>query len=192
MLRSFGTLLLLATSLSQSVVSARNTSSLTAPNRDLLESQFAWSLDDRPKDCPPCFNCLLPAFHCTQFADCSSSTGKCECPPGFAGDDCLQPLCGSLGAGTHRPAKGDGPCECDEGWEGINCNVCKTDDSCRTMYPEEQQSDVVCYKQGIAVKENFQQCDVTNKKILEMLKRNPQVTFSCNKAHEECTFQCKF
>lgn len=52
-----------------------------------------------------------------------------------------------------------------------------------------QGEDGVCYKQGIAIKENFQQCDVTNKKILEMLKRNPQVTFSCNKEHETCDFQ---
>ena len=37
------------------------------------------------------FNCLLPAHKCTQFASCSISTGKCSCPDGFGGDDCLQP-----------------------------------------------------------------------------------------------------
>ncbi|KAI5821298.1 hypothetical protein BZA77DRAFT_238132 [Pyronema omphalodes] len=187
-MRSFVAALLLATSLVGSTASARNTTvQPTSPNYDLLNKQYAWSLDDRPKDCPPCFNCLLPAFHCTQFAQCSSTNGKCECPPGFAGDDCLQPLCGSLAAGAHRPAKGDGPCECDEGWEGINCNVCKTDDACNALMPDGK--DGVCYKQGLTVKENFQQCDVTNRKILEMLKKEPQVTFSCNKEHEECTFQ---
>jgi hypothetical protein len=30
------------------------------------------------------------------------------------------------------------------------------------MFPEEQRLDAVCYKQGITVKENFQQCDVTS------------------------------
>lgn len=37
------------------------------------------------------FNCLLPAYECGQFADCNTYNGKCECPPGFGGDDCLQP-----------------------------------------------------------------------------------------------------
>lgn len=37
------------------------------------------------------FNCLLPAFKCTQFANCSDYDGRCQCPPGFGGDDCLKP-----------------------------------------------------------------------------------------------------
>lgn len=50
----------------------------------------------------------------------------------------------------------------------------------------------VCYKQGDVVKENYQMCDVTNRKIRDMLKeQKPQVTFSCNAEQEECNFQCK-
>lgn len=43
------------------------------------------------KDCPPCFNCMLPGFECLHFANCSEYNGKCNCPPGFGGDDCKQP-----------------------------------------------------------------------------------------------------
>ncbi len=57
------------------------------------------------------------------------------------------------------------------------------------MMPDGQGG--VCYKQGEAVKENYQICDVTNRKILDLLKeKKPQVTFSCNKEAEDCNFQC--
>ncbi|PSK50464.1 ABC transporter G family member [Elsinoe australis] len=48
----------------------------------------------------------------------------------------------------------------------------------------------VCYREGLVVNENYQMCDVTNKKILDQLKeQKPQVTFSCNAQREECNFQ---
>lgn len=31
----------------------------------------------------------------------------------------------------------------------------------------------------------------TDRKILEMLKKKPQVTFACNKEDAKCTFECK-
>lgn len=37
------------------------------------------------------FNCLLPAFKCQNYATCDEYNGKCKCPPGFGGDDCLSP-----------------------------------------------------------------------------------------------------
>ena len=37
------------------------------------------------------FNCLLPAFKCYQYANCNEFSGKCNCPAGFGGEDCLQP-----------------------------------------------------------------------------------------------------
>ncbi|RFU77832.1 atp-binding cassette, subfamily g white, member 2 [Trichoderma arundinaceum] len=64
-------------------------------NVDALRAQFAL-LDDRPKDCPPCFNCLLPAHTCAQYAGCNEYNGKCDCPDGFGGDDCLEPSCNAL------------------------------------------------------------------------------------------------
>jgi len=48
----------------------------------------------------------------------------------------------------------------------------------------------VCYQNGEVVKENYQMCDVTNVKIVEILDgRKPQVTFTCNAEHETCDFQ---
>ncbi|KAL8919828.1 MAG: hypothetical protein Q9208_006561 [Pyrenodesmia sp. 3 TL-2023] len=79
-------------------------------------------------------------------------------------------------------------CECEEGWGGINCNVCETDSACDSLMPEGK--DGICYKEGIVVKENHQMCDVTNRKILDMLKeRKPQITFACNAKEETCNFQ---
>jgi hypothetical protein len=58
------------------------------------------------------------------------------------------------------------------------------------MMPEGEGG--VCFKQGALVKENFQMCDITNRKILDQLKdKKPQATFSCNAETDECNFQCK-
>ncbi|KIA75735.1 ABC transporter [Aspergillus ustus] len=96
-------------------------------------------------------------------------------------------MCGSL-PDRQRPRRKDKYCSCKEGWEGINCNVCQTDDACSAMIPGGE--DGVCYKQGVTVKENFQMCDVTNRKILDQLKeRKPQVTFACKAEDKSCNFQ---
>ena len=51
----------------------------------------------------------------------------------------------------------------------------------------------ICYKDGQLVKENFQMCDITNRKILDQLKeKKPQATFSCNSETEKCNFQCTY
>lgn len=145
--------------------------------------------DDRPDDCPPCFNCQLDAFQCAQFAHCNKYNGQCVCPPGFNGQDCSVPQCGSLARGSDRPPRNDKYCTCDDGWGGINCNVCKTNNACNAMMPEGEGG--VCYKQGITVNENFQMCDVTNRKILDQLQeRKPQVTFTCKAEDDACNFQC--
>ncbi|KAI9807854.1 MAG: hypothetical protein M1825_005160 [Sarcosagium campestre] len=169
-----------ALSLSWNIEALQNSSSLEI---DLLQSSFALA-DDRPDGCPPCFNCILPAFQCAQFATCDKYNGKCACPPGFGTEDCSEPVCGSLADGKERlPRKGDS-CDCKEGWEGINCNVCKTNQACNALMPEGEGG--VCYRQGLLVNENYQMCNVTNKKILDQLKEEiPQVTFSCNAEKEE-------
>ncbi|KAI4287626.1 MAG: hypothetical protein L6R35_003112 [Caloplaca aegaea] len=153
----------------------------------LAQSPFSIQ-DDRPDNCPPCFNCNLEAFQCAQYGSCNKYNGKCSCPSGFGSDDCSKPLCGSLAQGKDRPMReGDG-CNCAEGWGGINCNVCETDNACDAMMPE--RKDGICYKEGIVVKENHQMCDVTNRKILDQLKeKKPQITFACNAEKEECNFQ---
>nr|ODO01155.1 ATP-dependent permease [Cryptococcus depauperatus CBS 7855] len=149
---------------------------------------------DRPDNCPPCFNCLLPAFSCGNSGECNPYDGQCRCPPGFGGQDCLTPrkFCGGLSDGDERYPRPDGEvCECKDGWGGINCNVCNIDHVCASFSsqmdaPVENSgdgsgSDMVCYKGGLAVERNFQVCDVTNRKIIDTIPDNklPQVTFSC-------------
>ncbi|KAH7884256.1 hypothetical protein F5I97DRAFT_1888019 [Phlebopus sp. FC_14] len=158
------------------------------------------SLQISVNKCPPCFNCLLPAFTCGQYGNCNEYDGQCKCPPGWGGIDCLLPQCDSLADGDHRTLRGDEPCECKEGWGGINCNVCKTDAACvgfplaggiRTEVDDgEGVSNMTCYKGGETVFSNHQMCDITNRKILDMLPdRPPQVTFSCENATSSCSFQ---
>ncbi|KAH0110190.1 hypothetical protein KCU66_g12705, partial [Aureobasidium melanogenum] len=172
-------------------------SSATAYKTNQYQSDFSNSLasstpfsiyGDRPDDCPPCFNCNLDGFQCHQYANCTKSSGKCSCPSGFGGEDCSQPLCGSLAEGHNRLPRQGHDCECNDGWEGINCNVCKTNDACNAMMPEGNGG--VCYREGLVVNENYQICDITNRKILDQLKeKKPQATFSCNADRKECNFQ---
>ncbi|KAI8096551.1 putative ABC transporter [Halteromyces radiatus] len=145
--------------------------------------------DGKCPECPACFNCMLPGFECLHFANCSEYNGKCNCPPGFGGDDCKQPLCGGLGDGRNRyPRQNGTTCDCPEGWEGINCNVCTQDSVCDPLVPTGQNG--TCYRGGLAVFENHQMCNVTNRKIIEQLKDQiPQVTFSCDRRQETCDFQ---
>lgn len=90
--------------------------------------------------------------------------------------------------GKDRAPRGDGECECSEGWDGINCNVCETDDACDALMPDHKGG--VCYKDAVLVKENHQMCDVTNRKIIDQLKdKAPQITFSCNAVDSTCNFQ---
>lgn len=157
-----------------------------------IQSLFS-TLADRPDGCPPCpkcFDCHYEEFECKQFATCGAVNGKCVCPPGYGGDDCAEPLCGSLADGKNRSPRPEdqASCECKEGWTGINCNVCTQDQACNALMPEGEGG--VCYAQGRVVNENYQMCDVTNVPILKQLDgRIPQVTFSCNAEEETCNFQ---
>ncbi len=117
-------------------------------------------------------------------------------------------VCGSLADGNRRLPRTSRHCNCTEGWGGVNCNgvlrlfdllcddtdicseVCQKDHACNAMMPEGKGG--VCYKQGLVVRENYQMCNVTNRKILDQLKGDlPQVSFSCNAEKKECNFQCK-
>jgi hypothetical protein len=48
-----------------------------------------------------------------------------------------------------------------------------------------------CYKGGLTVKQNYQMCQVINRKIIDQLDhRIPEVTFTCKKEEAACAFQC--
>lgn len=142
--------------------------------------------------CPPCFNCALPIFECKQFSQCNTNTGRCECLEGFAGDDCSIPVCGGLSDDNDkrpRRPKDTNECDCKPGWGGINCNICEEDFVCDAFMPEKDLKGT-CYRNGMIVNRLYQGCDVTNEKILEILKgKKPQVTFSCDKKKQSCNFQ---
>lgn len=149
----------------------------------------ALSIFERPPECPPCFNCNLADFQCHQFANCTAATGRCSCPAGWGGEDCTTPLCGSLSSKERPPRKGKS-CDCEDGWEGINCNICNKNSVCNALVPGGEGG--MCYTGGLVVRENYQQCAVTNERILRELKgQKPEVTFSCNKEDATCNFQCK-
>lgn len=51
----------------------------------------------------------------------------------------------------------------------------------------------VCYQNGEVVKENYQTCEVTNRKIRDLLEEKvPEVTFTCNREDAKCAFQCEW
>ena len=90
-------LVLLSTSSADSIDNLRHSSTLNNPHQ-ITSNWVSYPFKSGPYlpfappvDNPDCFNCLLPAFECQNFANCSSYSGKCICPPGFGGDDCSQP-----------------------------------------------------------------------------------------------------
>ncbi|ORY03173.1 ABC transporter [Basidiobolus meristosporus CBS 931.73] len=172
----------------------KDASPIAVQPSQLLRKQFYSTLQKRSPfqtaedQCPPCFNCLLPSDTCTQFADCNEYNGRCNCPEGFGGDDCSKPVCNSLADGQDRKVRQGKECQCSDGWGGINCNVCETDQACNSLVPTGQNG--TCYKGGLVVFNNYQVCDVTNKKIIDMLPNQPpQVTFNCNANEKTCGFQ---
>ncbi|KAF9463956.1 hypothetical protein BDZ94DRAFT_1282345 [Collybia nuda] len=143
---------------------------------------------------------MLPIFTCGQYGNCNEYDGQCKCPPGWGGIDCLVPQCDSLADGDHRRLREpDTTCECKDGWGGINCNVCQNDNAC-VGFPlaggislnggDTGVANMTCFKNGETVFNNHQMCDVTNRKIIDMLPgRPPQVTFSCDAQDHTCAFQ---
>ncbi|KAG7089172.1 hypothetical protein E1B28_010876 [Marasmius oreades] len=191
----------LCLSLLSSVVHARNSSSSRTNQLSLSSYQLSSGLSlSRDEKCPPCFNCMLPAFTCGQYAECNPYDGQCKCPSGWSGIDCLTPQCDSLAEGEHRRPRDPGTsCQCKDGWGGINCNVCRTDNACHGFplhggVPDEGDvpaGNMTCYKGGETVFNNHQMCDVTNRKIIDQVgaDRPVQVTFSCDNEDATCAFQ---
>ena len=167
-----------------------DTSTLPAELAKKTPQAFATVFDTINKpDCPPCFNCNLPNFECTQFSRCNIFTGSCECRDGYGGADCSEPLCGALSDGNrNRPVRANATCVCTPGWSGINCNLCTSDLACDPFVPEGLKG--TCYTGGAVIRTAHQMCDVTNPKIIAILEgKKPQVTIRCNKTAAACDFQ---
>lgn len=125
---------------------------------------------------------------CMNYGVCDKSSGRCDCPVGFGGPDCLDLLCGSPYE-KHRPflREGQKACECDQGFLGTNCNVCKTDEACSISLPKGLK-DAKCYKKEIIRNQKFFMCNITNPQIKSQLT-NPQSTISCNNKDKTCLFE---
>jgi len=208
-------LLIVSAHLALSLKSTINYSPVSQPS--IIREAGLLKAGGPPPGCPPCpecFNCQLPKFNCKQFGTCSEFDGQCKCPAGFGGQDCGEPVCGSLAEGENRHLRQDNStsCKCSDGWTGINCNVCETDQACSALIPPiddstgrpyhhsvrslsipkspSNKSEAVCYKGGYTVKESYQMCNVTNRKILDMLPgRPPQASFTCDAKNASCQFQ---
>ena len=103
----------------------------------------------------------------------------------------LRLVCESLADGGNRHTRpaDQQKCDCKEGWSGINCNLCQTDEACGPLMPHGMNG--TCYKGGLTIKENYQMCQVINRKIIDQLNpKVPEVTFSCRKEDKSCAFQC--
>jgi len=99
--------------------------------------------------------------------------------------------CDSLADGENRHVRppDQEACECKNGWSGINCNLCQTDEACGPLMPQGMNG--TCYKGGLTVKRNYQMCQVINRKIIDQLDpKVAEVTFSCKKEEATCAFQC--
>ncbi|KAF9976915.1 hypothetical protein BGZ73_007532 [Actinomortierella ambigua] len=91
-----------------------------------------------------------------------------ECPPCF---NCMLEAFKCSHFAECNPY--DGRCLCPDGFAGDNCK------------------NGTCYTGGLTVHENFQQCRVTNRKILDTLgpDQPPAITFNCNGLNKTCDFQ---
>ncbi|KAJ2740733.1 (ABC) transporter, partial [Coemansia sp. BCRC 34301] len=152
-------------------------------------------MDDKkvPEGCPSCFNCLYPGSVCAHNATCNQFTGRCDCPTGWTGEDCLQPACLSPLDEGKRPAAKSGHChqdtECSPGWGGWNCNMCLADEACNKLNPTGEGGR--CYNGSELITDVRGQCYIGNKGLDKFLPEgvSPKMTFGCNKNSSMCDAQ---
>ncbi|KAJ2724653.1 (ABC) transporter [Coemansia sp. Benny D115] len=151
--------------------------------------------DDKqvPEGCPSCFNCLYPGSECAHNATCNQFTGRCDCPSGWTGEDCLQPACLSPVDEGKRPAAKSGHChqdkECRPGWGGWNCNMCLTDSACDAVIPTGEGGR--CYNGSELINTVMGQCYVGNTDLSRYLPEGvtPKMTFGCDRNSSSCSAQ---
>ncbi|KAJ2779065.1 (ABC) transporter [Coemansia javaensis] len=146
-----------------------------------------------PDGCPSCFNCMYPGSVCAHNATCNQFTGRCDCPSGWTGEDCLEPACLSPLDEGKRPASRSSHChqdtECRPGWGGWNCNVCLSDSACDGLIPTGEGGR--CYNGSELITSVTGQCTVGNKGLSRYLPDGvmPKMTFGCDRASSSCSAQ---
>ncbi|KAJ3036219.1 hypothetical protein HDV00_002973 [Rhizophlyctis rosea] len=102
-------------------------------------------------------------------------------------------VCDSLATPDYRRprAPDEHSCPCSGNWTGINCNICVSDEACGPLVPNvDPLNPPKCYSAVAAVKQNYLQCDVMNKNIVDVLEgKKPEITYSCNATAKTCNFQ---
>lgn len=96
----------------------------------------------------------------------------------------------------YRAVRNGTECECNEGWGGINCNMCTSDNACNAFMPKVanafgntgEEVKGTCYKGGKLVQKNYHMCEVTSERLVKLLKHKTEATFSCNATSAQCTF----
>ncbi|PIA17582.1 hypothetical protein COEREDRAFT_23594, partial [Coemansia reversa NRRL 1564] len=143
--------------------------------------------------CPSCFNCMYPNSVCAHNATCNKFTGRCDCPSGWTGEDCLQPACLSPLDEGKRPMAKSSHChqdtECRPGWGGWNCNMCLNDSVCDGLNPTNEGGR--CYNGSELITNVVGQCTVGNKGLSRYLPDgvSPKMTFSCDRNSASCDAQ---
>ncbi|KAJ1941586.1 (ABC) transporter, partial [Kickxella alabastrina] len=146
-----------------------------------------------PDGCPSCFNCMYPGSLCAHNATCNQFTGRCNCPIGWTGDDCLQPACLSPVDKDKRPSAKNEHChedtECRPGWGGWNCNRCLNDSVCDALSPTGEGGR--CYNGSELITTVVGQCYVGNTDLSRYLPEGvtPKMTFGCDRNSSACSAQ---
>ncbi|KAJ2887051.1 (ABC) transporter [Coemansia aciculifera] len=175
-------------------VNGNDSANFTGIAQALGIRNFVRSDDKRvPDGCPSCFNCLYPGSICAHNATCNQFTGRCNCPPGWTGEDCLLPACLSPLDEGMRPAAKSGHChqdtECSPGWGGWNCNMCLADEACNKLNPTGEGGR--CYNGSELITDVRGQCYIGNKDLSRYLPEGvtPKMTFGCNRNSSSCDAQ---
>ncbi|KAJ3241698.1 hypothetical protein HDU81_011022 [Chytriomyces hyalinus] len=139
----------------------------------------------QPTEAGTCFDCATKG--CFNYGTCGTSS-VCNCPSGFGGRDCLQPLCGSAVKDNQvRPIlpPGKSSCSCDDGFTGPTCGVCQSDSVC----PQATSSGIsvsvnqVCNKSPVAWTKQDAFCSLDSPLLKAVYPKDSSILLTRNHTH---------